>query len=70
MADVANFFVDHAVSDNLGIIANSHLAMTDASSEASNPQEHWHNNLCDFSMSLHSAVSDNLNSTLQPRRLH
>ena len=27
--DVADFFVDHAISDNLGIIANSHLAFAD-----------------------------------------
>jgi hypothetical protein len=31
MADVAEFFVNHAINDNLGIIANSHLAMADAS---------------------------------------
>jgi len=31
MADVAKFFVNHAVSDNLGKIANAHLAMCDKS---------------------------------------
>ncbi len=33
MADVAGFFVDHAISDNLGIIANAHLAMADQAAE-------------------------------------
>ena len=27
--DVADFFIDHAISDNLGIIANAHLAFAD-----------------------------------------
>lgn len=31
LGDVAQFFVDHAISDNLGIIANAHLAWADAS---------------------------------------
>ena len=33
--DVADFFVDHAMSDNLGIIANAHLAMADQAAEVS-----------------------------------
>lgn len=36
--DVADFFVDHAVSDNLGIIANAHLAMADASEDVRTEQ--------------------------------
>ena len=31
MADVVEFFINHAISDNLGIIANSHLALADHS---------------------------------------
>ena len=31
ISDVATFFVDHAISDNLGVIANSHLAWADIS---------------------------------------
>ena len=33
--DVADFFVDHAISDNLGIIANAHLAMADQAVDVS-----------------------------------
>ena len=36
VADVAEFFVNHAVSDNLGIIANAHLATADQADEVSN----------------------------------
>ena len=35
ISDVAEFFVDHAISNNLGIIANAHLAMSDSSREVS-----------------------------------
>jgi hypothetical protein len=31
MPDVADFFVNHAISDHLGIIANAHLALADQS---------------------------------------
>ena len=29
MADVVEFFINHAISDSLGIIANAHLALAD-----------------------------------------
>lgn len=35
MRDVAAFFLDHAISDNVGPIANAHLALADASKQAS-----------------------------------
>ena len=35
--DVADFFVDHAINDNLGIIANAHLALCDQSERVMQP---------------------------------
>lgn len=32
---MAGFFVDHALSDNLGVIANAHLALADLSADVS-----------------------------------
>ena len=45
--DVADFFVDHAVSDNLGVIANAHLALADQSKDVSLPLDAHLKGMCD-----------------------